>query len=180
LITLGEDLIQKEELEQQLRALADTYKLKRKQMKQLEEDLQNMEDAYSSMNSDEKNYEDYISDKLNKIIQAEKDIDQVKEKIERATKQLIKFSSDLRKTRNTTTKTLEEKDFELRDLWDFNKNKAKELVEISNQYPLLKQTLSILFAQVIYIQIDVYFQRTYFFSPNFLSLQKFKFYRFSI
>ncbi len=107
-----------------------------------------MEDAYSSMNVDEKNYEEYISDKLNKIIQAEKDIEQIKEKIERAAKQLIKLSNDLRKSRNTNTSTLEEKDFHLRDLWEFNKNKAKELVDISLQYPLLKQTLNILFAQV--------------------------------
>jgi archaellum component FlaC len=128
--------------------LADTYKLKRKQLKQLEEDLQNMEDAYNSMNVDEKNYEEYISDKLNKIIQAERDIEQIKEKIERATKQLIKLSNDLRKSRNVITQTLEEKDFHLRDLWEFNKNKAKELVDISLQYPLLKQTLNILFAQV--------------------------------
>lgn len=121
-------------------------------MKQLEEDLQNMEDAYNSMNVDEKNYEDYISDKLNKIIQAEKDIEQIKEKIERATKQLIKLSNDLRKSRNVNTPTLEEKDFHLRDLWEFNKNKAKELVDISLQYPLLKQTLNILFAQVFLIK----------------------------
>ena len=126
--------------------------MKRKQLKQLEEDLQNMEDAYNSMNVDEKNYEDYISDKLNKIIQAEKDIEQIKEKIERATKQLIKLSNDLRKSRNVNTPTLEEKDFHLRDLWEFNKNKAKELVDISLQYPLLKQTLNILFAQVFLIK----------------------------
>ncbi len=140
--------MQKEELEQQLRSLSDTYKHKRKQMKQLQEDVQIMEEAYNSMNSDERNYEELILDKQNKIVQLEKDVEQLKEKIERATKQLLTFSRDLRKTRNTVDPTIEEKDFKLRDLWDFNKNKAKELIDISNQYPLMQQTLNILFAQV--------------------------------
>jgi chromosome segregation ATPase len=140
--------LQKEELEQQLRSLSDTYKHKRKQMKQLQEDVQIMEEAYNSMNGDERNYEELILDKQNKIVQLEKDIEQLKEKIERATKQLLTYSRDLRKSRNSIDPTIEEKDFKLRDLWDFNKNKARELVDISNQYPLMQQTLNILFAQV--------------------------------
>ncbi len=143
----SEGMLQKEELDQQLRSLSDTYKHKRKQMKQLLEDVQNMEDAYNSMNNDERNYEELIQDKFNKIVQAEKDIDQIKAKLERATKQILSYSRDLRKSRNVQGPTLEERDFKLRDLWDFNKNKAKELVDISIQYPLLQQTLSILFGQ---------------------------------
>ena len=140
-------MVQKEELEQQLRSLAETYKNKRKQMKQLEEDLQRMEDAYNSMNTDERTYEEYIEDKSNKIVQLDKDIEQLKEKIERATKQIINYSRDLRRSKNSDGPTLEEKDFKLRDLWDFNKNKAKELIDVSLQYPLLQQTLNLLFAQ---------------------------------
>ena len=129
--------------------MSDTYKHKRKQLKQLQEDVQIMEEAYNSMNTDERNYEELIMDKQNKIIQLEKDIEQVREKLERATKQLFTYSRDLRKSKNTVDPTNEEKDFKLRDLWDFNKNKAKELVDISNQYPLMQQTLHILFAQVM-------------------------------
>lgn len=143
----SEFVMQKSELEQQLRSLADTYKQKRKQLKQLEEDIQNMEEAYNSMNTDERNYEEYIADKINKIMQTEKDLEQLKEKIERATKQLINYSRELRRNKNTDNETLEERDFKLRDLIDFNKNKTKDLVEISLQYPLLQQTLNILFTQ---------------------------------
>ena len=145
----GESVLQKEELEQQLRSLSDTYKHKRKQMKQLQEDVQIMEEAYNSMNIDERNYEELIQDKVNKTIQLEKDIEQIKEKLERATKQLITYSRDLRKSKNTVDPTSEEKDFKLRDLWDFNKKKISELVDISTQYPLIQHTLTILFAQVI-------------------------------
>ena len=117
-------------------------------MKQLLEDVQNMEDAYNSMNNDERNYEELIQDKFNKIKQGEKDIEQIKEKLERASKQILSYSRELRKSKNVQGPTLEEKDFKLRDLWDFNKNKAKDLIDISIQYPLLQQTLNILFAQV--------------------------------
>ena len=148
-------VVHKDELDQQLRSLADTYKLKRRQLKQLEDDYRNMEDAYSSMNADERAYEETLTDKYNKIVQTRKDIEQLGEKIERATKQLLKLSSDLRKAKGSDEAaaaappppTHEERDFDLRDLWDFNKNKAKELVDMSQQYPLLKQTLSLLFAQ---------------------------------
>ena len=57
-------MMHKEELDQQLRSLSDTYKQKRRQMKQLLEDVQNMEDAYNSMNNDERNYEELIQDKV--------------------------------------------------------------------------------------------------------------------
>lgn len=140
-------MAQKEELEQKLRSLSDTYKHKRKQMKQLEDDLRNMEEAYTSLTSDERSYEQLIAEKLNAIIQTEKDIEQLKEKLERAAKQLINYSRDLRRTKGTDAPTIEEKDFQLRDLWDFNKNKAKELYDLAKQYPLLEQTLNILFAQ---------------------------------
>ena len=88
---------------------------------------------------------------LSKAMQElEKDIEQIKEKLERAAKQLITYSRDLRKSRNTVDPTSEEKDFKLRDLWDFNKKKISELIDISTQYPLIHHTLTILFAQVIF------------------------------
>ena len=130
-------------------------------MKQLEEDLKNMEEAYNSMNIDERNYEEYINDKMNKIIQTDKDTQQLQEKIERAAKQLINYSRDLRRAKNSDGPTLEEKDFKLRDLWDFNKNKAKELVDISLQYPILQQTLNILFNQLKKLMIEILLHSTH-------------------
>ena len=110
------------------------------------------------MNNDERNYEELIQDKFNKIKQGEKDIEQIKEKLERASKQVLSYSRELRKTKNVQGPTLEEKDFKLRDLWDFNKNKAKDLIDISIQYPLLQQTLNILFAQVKWFNNKLNFQ----------------------
>ena len=148
LLSTGESMMQKDELEQQLRSLADTYKYKRKQYKQLQEDLHNMEDAYNSLNKDERTYEAYIAEKTNKVIQTQKDIDQLKEKMERAVKALILRSRELRRAKNSDGPTQEERDFKLRELKEFNNKKVKELVEISMQYSTLQQTLSLLFNQV--------------------------------
>jgi hypothetical protein len=115
----------------------------------MQEDIRKMDEAYNSLNNDERTYEEYITEKINKINQVKKDIDQLKEKIERAAKQLINYSRESRRAKNSTDDgpTLEEKDFKLRDLWDFNKTKSKELVDISLQYPTLQQTLNLLFTQ---------------------------------
>jgi uncharacterized protein (DUF3084 family) len=107
-----------------------------------------MEEAFNSLNNDERTYEEFIADKTSKLVQAQRDIEQLREKLERAAKQLATVSRDLRRAKNTDEPTAEEKDFKLRELADFNKSKAKELVEISNQYPNMQQTLSLLFTQV--------------------------------
>jgi hypothetical protein len=143
--------LKREELEEQLMAISDTYKKKRRQLKQLLEDVNNMEEAYNSMDKDEKNYEDLIADKLNKILQLEKDIKDQREKLERATKQLITYVRDVRRAKNSQGPVIEEKDFKHKDLANFNNKKSRELVDVANQYPLLQQTLNILFAQVFQV-----------------------------
>jgi hypothetical protein len=140
-------------LEEQLMAISDTYKKKRRHLKQLIEDVNNMEEAYNSMDKDEANYQELIADKQNKIIQLEKDIKDQREKLERATKQLIALVRDIRRAKNSQGPTIEEKDFKQKDLSNFNSKKARELVDVANQYPVLHQTLNILFAQVKYFFI---------------------------
>ena len=129
-------------------AISDTYKKKRRHLKQLIEDVNNMEEAFNSMDKDETNYKELIADKLNKIVQLEKDIKDQREKLERATKQLITYKRDIRRAKNSQGPTIEEKDFKQKELSNFNNKKAKELVDVANQYPILHQTLNILFAQV--------------------------------
>jgi chromosome segregation ATPase len=141
-------ILQKEELEEQLRSLADKYKQKRREMKQLQEDLKNMEEALTSLIQDENSCEELIQEKSNKILQLDKDLRELGEKLERANKQLFTLIRDLRRSRNTEDPTIEEKDYKVKDLITFNIKKAKDLISITEQYPLLRQTLQILFAQV--------------------------------
>lgn len=108
-----------------------------------------MEETFSAINMDESAYEESIQDKVNKIVQFEKDIDLLREQIERASKIAIKYARELRQSRQTNGQaTIEERDFKLRDLAEFNDSKARELVDISKQNPLIQTTLNLLFNQV--------------------------------
>lgn len=145
----SELVVQKSELEQQLRTLSDTFRQKRKQYKQLEEDIRQMEETYSAINMDESAYEESLQEKVNKIVQLEKDLDTLREQIERASKMTIKYARELRQSRQTHGEpTIEERDFKLRDLLEFNDSKARELVDIGKQNPLIQTTLNLLFNQV--------------------------------
>ena len=78
----------------------------------------------------------------------EKELKDQRDKIERATKSVVTYMRDLRKSKNALEPVLEEKDFKAKDIYNFNTKKIKELVNIAMQYPSLQQTLNILFAQV--------------------------------
>lgn len=145
----SELVVQKCELEQQLRTLSDTFRQKRKQYKQLEEDIRQMEETYSAINMDESAYEESLQEKVNKIVQLEKDLDTLREQIERASKMTIKYARELRQSRQTHGEpTIEERDFKLRDLLEFNDSKARELVDIGKHNPIIQTTLNLLFNQV--------------------------------
>ena len=111
--------------------------------------MQHMEQAYSEINIDVENVSESLNEKSNKIVQVERDLEQLREKVEHATRKLINYSRKLRLAKSTDSPTLEELDFKLRDMWDFNRNKAKELADIGRQYPLIQQTLNLLFNQVL-------------------------------
>jgi len=143
----SEQLQQKEELEEQLRAISDNYKHKKNEMRQLQADVKNMEDAYLSMEQDENQYQEMLGEKLKKIALLEKELKDQRDKIERATKSVVTYMRDLRKSKNALEPVLEEKDFKAKDIYNFNTKKIKELVNIAMQYPSLQQTLNILFAQ---------------------------------
>lgn len=142
--------VQKAELEQQLRTLGDTLRQKRKQYKQLSEDIRQMEETYSAISMDENAYDESVQEKSNRLVQLEKDLDTLREQIERAAKMTIKYARELRQSRQTNGEpTLEERDFKLRDLIEFNESKSRELVDIGKQNPLIQTTLNLLFNQVI-------------------------------
>ena len=117
-------------------------------MRQLQADVKNMEDAYLSMEQDENQYQEMLGEKLKKIALLEKELKDQRDKIERATKSVVTYMRDLRKSKNALEPVLEEKDFKAKDIYNFNTKKIKELVNIAMQYPSLQQTLNILFAQV--------------------------------
>lgn len=110
-----------------------------------------MEETYTAISMDENACEESLREKLTKVVQFEKDLDLLREQIERASKQAIRYARELRQARQTNGEaTIEERDFKLRDLAEFNENKTRELADIGKQNSAILPTLNLLFNQVFY------------------------------
>lgn len=115
-----------------------------------------MEETYTAINMDENACEESLRDKLTKVVQFEKDLDLLREQIERASKQAIRCARELRQARQTNGEaTIEERDFKLRDLAEFNENKTRELADIGKQNSAILPTLNLLFNQVFFCVLNL-------------------------
>merc|ERR1712034_180114 len=65
-----------------------------------------------------------------------------KAKLDRVSKQLVKYSRDIRSTKGRKTQLPEEEDISIREMSDFNKNIATQLVQNIQSYPEAFSTLS--------------------------------------
>ena len=59
----GDEMEEKGQLEEQMRAVMDKFKYKRRQIRELQEDLQTMSNTLDNLNRDEEAYDDMISEK---------------------------------------------------------------------------------------------------------------------
>ncbi|XP_071508551.1 coiled-coil domain-containing protein 39-like [Diadema antillarum] len=143
----SEEFEEKQRLEEQLRAAMDKYKYKRRQIRELQDDLQTMGSTMENLGRDERAYEDMIQEKENKKQQLTKELEDQKVKIERVMKQTARYAKELRVSRKVKGETHEEKDFELRELREFNKNVLKLMGEVIHSYPDIAPTAHMLFSQ---------------------------------
>ena len=79
---------EKGQLEEQMRAVMDKYKYKRRQIRELQEDLQTMSNTLDNLSRDEMAYEEMIEEKQNKILQMNKELEDQRSKLERVSKQV--------------------------------------------------------------------------------------------
>ncbi|XP_041482554.1 coiled-coil domain-containing protein 39-like [Lytechinus variegatus] len=143
----SEEFEEKQRLEEQLRAAMDKYKYKRRQIRELQDDLQTMSSTMENLGRDESAYSEMIQEKENKKQQLTKELDDQKVKIERVMKQIARYAKELRVSRKVKGETHEEKDFELRELREFNKNVMKMMGEVIHSYPDISPTAQMLFSQ---------------------------------
>ena len=62
-LIVGDEMEEKGQLEEQMRAVMDKFKYKRRQIRELQEDLQTMSNTLDNLNRDEEAYDDMISEK---------------------------------------------------------------------------------------------------------------------
>ena len=62
-LIVGDEMEEKGQLEEQMRAVMDKFKYKRRQIRELQEDLQTMSNTLDNLNRDEEAYDEMICEK---------------------------------------------------------------------------------------------------------------------
>jgi len=143
----SDEMEEKQQLEEQMRAVMDKYKYKRRQIRELQEDLQTMSHTLDNLSRDEDAYVEMIEEKQNKILQLSKEVEDQGAKLDRAMKQLIKYSKEMRQAKKSKGDTPEERDFDVRELREFNKRAIKEMGEVVHHHPEVGQAVHLYFTQ---------------------------------
>ena len=63
LLCLGDEMEEKQQLDEQMRAVMDKYKYKRRQIRELQEDLQTMSNTLDNLQRDEDAYVEMVEEK---------------------------------------------------------------------------------------------------------------------
>lgn len=143
----SDDMEEKQQLEEQMRAVMDKYKYKRRQIRELQDDLQTMGHTLDNLTRDENAYVDLIEEKQNKIGNLTKDLDDQQNKMDRAAKQNVKYARDLRTAQKIKGETPEERDFEVRELRDRQKQATKLVGDVLSHHPEIAQAVHLYFSQ---------------------------------
>jgi len=143
----SDEMEDKQQLEEQLRAVTDKYKYKRRQIRELQEDLQTMSNTLDNLTRDEDAYIELIGEKQNKTLQLNRDTEDQQNKLDRVTKQNIKAAREIRSAIKVKDETPEERDFEVRELREINRNGLKIIGEVVQQYPDIAQAVHLYFSQ---------------------------------
>ncbi|XP_013414029.1 coiled-coil domain-containing protein 39-like, partial [Lingula anatina] len=143
----SDDMEEKAQLEEQMRAVMDKYKYKRRQIRELQEDLQTMSHNLDTLTRDEDAYIEMIQDKQNKILQLNKEMDEQQGKLDRVMKQNVRYAREIRSAKKSKGEVPDEKDMDIREMREFNKMAMKQVGEVTSPYPDLAQAVNLYFTQ---------------------------------
>ncbi|XP_067948183.1 coiled-coil domain-containing protein 39-like [Watersipora subatra] len=143
----SEEMEEKSQLEEQLRAVMDKYKYKRRQTRELQEDMKTMSRTMDNLVRDEQAYAEMLEEKKNKMLQIQRELDEQKHKLDRAQKMNAKLMREIRSAAGTKSEIPEEANMDLRELREFNKTALKSIGEVVSQYPDMSQVVNMYFQQ---------------------------------
>jgi len=129
----SEDFEKKQTLENQLRSVMDTFKYKRRQIKELQEDLQTISSALDTQMRDESAYQEMNEDRRSKIKQLNKDLSEQQLKLDRVQKQLGKYTREVRSRQGRNSPLMEETDMEVREMREKNRQLCKSVAAVVQQ-----------------------------------------------
>ncbi|NWQ63001.1 CCD39 protein, partial [Neopipo cinnamomea] len=134
-------------LEEEKRVADETYRCKRRQIKELQENLQSMEQHLDVAEKQKALFQEQKEEKQDLILQLNKDIEEQKPKLERVIKQCSRLSREIQSLRQNGTKTEEERDIDLRELKSFNRTINQVIADVLETYPGLTATFQMYFDQ---------------------------------
>ena len=123
----SEEFEERENLEEQLRAVMEKFKYKRRQIRELQEDLETMNTSLSTLAKDEQDLVQLLNERQSKRTHLEKELNDQKAKQERTKKHNTRMTRDIRSAQKTKGETHEERDIELREIRDFNTGIMKQI-----------------------------------------------------
>lgn len=144
---MSEEFDEKQRLEDQMRAVMDKYKYKRRQIRELQEDLGSMQNTLDSMTTDEQALVEVITEKQSKVTNLQRELDEQKTKKDRAIREAAKIARAVRSAKKSSGETHEERDMDLRELREFNTRTMKQMGEVLHNYPDLGPSVQIYFSQ---------------------------------
>lgn len=143
----SDEFDQKNQLEEQMRAVMDKYKYKRRQIRELQEDLGAMQNTFDKLQTDEQGLVEVIDEKQSKVTNLQKELDDQKSKKDRAGRQVSKMARDLRSAKKSRGELHEEKDMDVRQLREFNSRVIKQMGEVLHNYTDLTPSVHMYFSQ---------------------------------
>ncbi|XP_041751623.2 coiled-coil domain-containing protein 39 [Coregonus clupeaformis] len=143
----SEEYQEKLKLDEQKRAAEEKYKYKRRQIRELQEDIQGMNNTLDSLLQEEAVQNERTEETQSRIMSMNRELVSQQEKLDRVTKQCSKLTKEIRSAKKAKEETFEERDIELRELKDFNKNINKMLLVAMEEQPDLRSALHMYFVQ---------------------------------
>lgn len=144
---MSEEFDEKQRLEDQMRAVMDKYKYKRRQIRELQEDLGSMQNTLGNLTADEQALVEVISEKRVKTTNLQKELDDQKTKKDRAAREASKIARAVRSAKKSSGELHEERDMHLRELREFNGQTMKQMGEVLHNYPDLGPNVQLYFSQ---------------------------------
>uniref|UniRef100_A0A8C7I6J7 Coiled-coil domain-containing protein 39 n=1 Tax=Oncorhynchus kisutch TaxID=8019 RepID=A0A8C7I6J7_ONCKI len=145
----SEEYQEKLKLDEQKRAAEEKYKYKRRQIRELQEDIQGMNNTLDNLLQEEAIQNVRTEETQSHIMSLNRELVSQQEKLHRVTKQCSKLTKEIRSAKKAKEETFEERDIELRELKDFNKNINKMLLVAMEEQPDLRSALHMYFVQTL-------------------------------
>ncbi|KAG7329720.1 hypothetical protein KOW79_005942 [Hemibagrus wyckioides] len=138
---------EKLKLEEQKRAADEKGKFKRRQIRELQENFEVMSSSLNSLQQEEGVERHRKADLETQVVSFKAELISQQEKWDRATKQSLKLTKEIRSSKNTKKETFEERDLNQKVLKDCKKTVNKLFLEVMEQHPDLQETLQTYFMQ---------------------------------